>query len=187
MVRPSTHGSRRRTLGRRKKRASRRRQKSLKSNSGKISRSHANPALRPRWNPSSTADRIAGSDGPCRPRSASRRRAARKSALRPGLDSDRSVASEGSRLCRRGLFSAASRQRISPRLRPTAPAARRRRAGPSSDACRAETFRPVSSIGNAASKPTNSGKRWVPPQAGSRPNLISGRPSRVASSSRAIR
>ena len=42
-----------------------------------------------------------------------------------------------------------------------------------------ETFRPVRSIGNAASNPTNSGKRWVPPQAGSRPNLISGRPSRV--------
>ena len=186
MVSPSTHGSGCRIGGRWKKRASRRRQTSLKSSSGNASRSQANPSLRPRRSPSSTADRIAGNGRPCRPRKAPAqlRRPARASAAHVRFD--RGVAPEGSAFAAERVFHPAARQRTAPHLRPIDPEARQRREVRSPlPAARRPFGRSAASATPLPIPPIPAS--CVPPQAGSSPNVISGRPSRVESSSRAIR
>ena len=119
------------------------------------------------------------SDGPCRPRIASRQLPpARASAAQVRLRPSRRASRFGRGFAARRFFQPGGNKLLHAFVPPI------RRPGcvdqSNLHACRAETLRPVSSIGNAASSPTNSGKRCVPPQAGNRPNLTSGRPSRVA-------
>ena len=187
MVRPSTHGWRCRTRGRRKKRASRRRQKSLKAARERfrvpmpIPRPARGGAL-----PRSPTGSPAAAGRAARDAPAASMPPARASAARAPLASPRRV-EHGSALAARTVSSSsrAATNCSTPSFHRSG--GQTASSSPIANPCCAEIFRPVRSIGKAASNPTNSGKRWVPPQAGNRPNLTSGRPSRVESSSRAIR